>query len=270
MALIARLFNFQPGTDIKASEANAELNQLVNAVNSKAELGANNTFTGNNIFSGANTFTGNATFSGNINLSGTFSGNALNDLLDLVDPIGIPKLWMGTTAPPGYVLGVGSIGSAASGATQRANADTERLYKHFWNNLSDEEAPVAGGRGASAEADFAANKPLTMPDPRGKCFVVLDNLGGTAANNFPDGVPNKAKASILGGIFGAVMHILTEMQIPPHSHPYTRANRSESAGNGSSAWEVASLSTVNTGSTGGGQAHNNTQLSMAVGVIYRL
>lgn len=265
MALIARLFNFQPNTDIKSSEVNAELNQLVNAVNSKAELGANNTFTGNNIF------TGDATFSGNINLSGTFSGNALNDLLDLVDPIGIPKLWMGTTAPPGYVLGVGSIGSAASGATQRANADTERLYKHFWNNLSDAEAPVAGGRGASAEADFAANKPLTMPDPRGKCFVILDNLGGTAANNFPDEVPNKEKASVLGGIFGAVMHTLTLAEAPEHDHDYLQWTWTDSGGSGSARWIRNSLTdNRKTGKAGGGQAHNNTQLSMAVSVIYRL
>ncbi len=77
---------------------------------------------------------------------------------------GDSKLTYKTTADTGWVLmDDGSIGSAGSGATNRANADTEDLYTLWWNNISDTYAPVATGRGASAAADFAANKAMTMP-----------------------------------------------------------------------------------------------------------
>jgi hypothetical protein len=57
----------------------------------------------------------------------------------------------------------GTIGTAASGATSRANADTWPLYNTLWANVSQAFAPVTGGRGISAIADFAANKPIQLP-----------------------------------------------------------------------------------------------------------
>lgn len=75
-----------------------------------------------------------------------------------------------------------TIGSAASGATERANADTADLYAFLWNNLSDTIAPVSSGRGASAAADFAANKTITVPTMQGRGQIGLDDMGSTAAN----------------------------------------------------------------------------------------
>lgn len=69
-----------------------------------------------------------------------------------------------TVADTGWVLlDDKTIGSAASAATGRANADTEALYTLLWNNIIDQWCPVSTGRGASAAADFAANKVLTLP-----------------------------------------------------------------------------------------------------------
>jgi len=77
-----------------------------------------------------------------------------------------------TTAPTGWVLmNDGSIGSATSGATTRANADTSALYTILWTNIVDQWAPVAGGRGGSAAADFAANKALTLPKTLGRALA---------------------------------------------------------------------------------------------------
>lgn len=77
------------------------------------------------------------------------------------------------TPPPGYLLeDGGTIGSVASNATNRANADTLPLYTHQWNTFSNALLPIqtsagaATTRGASAAADFAANKRLPLFDSR--------------------------------------------------------------------------------------------------------
>lgn len=90
------------------------------------------------------------------------------------------------TAPEGWLLCNGTtIGNAASGATARANADTQELYTLLWTNISDTYCPVSSGRGASASADFSANKTLTLPDARQKVLLaksasgIGDTLGKT-------------------------------------------------------------------------------------------
>lgn len=88
--------------------------------------------------------------------------------------------WSMRTSKTGWVLGDGrTIGNAASGATSRANADTILLFTELWNNTS---STVSGGRGASAAADFAANKTIVVPSVRGRGVVGRENMGGTAAN----------------------------------------------------------------------------------------
>lgn len=68
------------------------------------------------------------------------------------------------TSKAGWVLlNDGTIGNAVSGATNRANADTQALFTFIWNNILDAWCPVSGGRGASAAADFAANKTIQLP-----------------------------------------------------------------------------------------------------------
>lgn len=74
----------------------------------------------------------------------------------------------------------GTIGSATSGATTRANADTETLYTLFWNNYDDELIPVTGGRGANAAADFSANKPMRLPLVLGRALYAA-GIGKTVA-----------------------------------------------------------------------------------------
>src|SRR5258708_1610023 len=67
----------------------------------------------------------------------------------------------------------------AAGATFR-----ERLFMAgnqlgktlLWNSWADAQAPVSSGRGASAAADFAAHKTITLPDLRGRVVAGLDNL----------------------------------------------------------------------------------------------
>lgn len=74
-----------------------------------------------------------------------------------------------------------TIGNGSSGATERANSDTQALFEWYWNNHSDTAAPVSGGRGGSATADFNAAKTITLFDMRTKGMLGLDTMGNSAA-----------------------------------------------------------------------------------------
>jgi len=116
--------------------------------------------------------------------------------------------------PSGWLYCSGqTIGNASSGGTARANADTERLFTYLWTNLSDTAAPVSGGRGGSAAADFAANKTITLPDYRGRVGAGRDNLGGTPANRL-----TLIAATSVGVVGGAEGVALLASQIPAHDH----------------------------------------------------
>lgn len=87
----------------------------------------------------------------------------------------------GTGSRTGLVrMNARTIGSAASGATERANDDTENLFIHLWDQ--DPNLTVSGGRGASAALDWAANKTITLPDARNRGLFGLGDMGGTNAN----------------------------------------------------------------------------------------
>ncbi len=77
-----------------------------------------------------------------------------------------------------------SIGSATSGATSRANADTLPLYRIMWADFENFVLPIqdsegmATTRGVSADADFAANKRLPLLELRGEHIRVWDDGRG--------------------------------------------------------------------------------------------
>jgi microcystin-dependent protein len=186
---------------------------------------------------------------------------------------------MDSAAPSGWVLAAGgTIGSAASGGTTRANDDTATLFAILWA-LDATLYPIltsAGGassRGASAAADFAANKRMTLPDLRGRVVAGKDNAGGSAASRL-----TTAKSGVdgvtLGASGGVEEHTLTSTQIPSHSHAIHFKNAG-TAGSGSGlmrsnagADDGASQSFAD--STGGGAAHPNAQPTLVANPIIKL
>lgn len=184
------------------------------------------------------------------------------------------RLTLRDTAPAGWVMmDDGSIGPSGSGGTTRANDDTEALYKLLWNNITDTYAPVAGGRGLDADADWAAEKLLTLPRTLGRAL----GIAGAGAD---------LTSRSLGQHLGAETHTLTGSEMPAHVHAdaarypdadadvnYTTANGVADTGNGFNTARTGSQGDgqrPNTSSTGGDGAHNNMQPTAFMNVMIKL
>lgn len=108
-----------------------------------------------------------------------------------------------------------TIGSATSGATERANADTQALFTYLWG--ADANLAVSGGRGASAAADWAANKTITLPDARNRILASLGDMGNTDANLFSGATFTYGTGTTLGATIGASRRTLATANLPPYT-----------------------------------------------------
>ena len=116
----------------------------------------------------------------------------------------------------GYVRLNGlTIGSVTSGATERANADCQNLFQYLYG--VDPNLVVSGGRGASAAADWAANKTIATPDFRGYAIGCLDDMGNTPAGRLSAAFFG-ASPIILGAVGGVESNAINSSQMPSHFH----------------------------------------------------
>jgi hypothetical protein len=107
-----------------------------------------------------------------------------------------------------------TIGSATSGATERANADCEALFAFLWNKYSDTFCPVSTGRGASASADWSANKTIQLLDFRNCAPGGLDDMGASAAGGWASVPVVSGDAATAGSILGESLHQLLKAELP--------------------------------------------------------
>lgn len=183
-----------------------------------------------------------------------------------------------------------TIGSATSGAAERANADCQPLFEFLWNNFSNTFCPVLGGRGGSSLTDWSANKQITMPDHRGMFAVGLDDMGNAIANRLTLAPISSGGVTTPGSTIGENGHVTTVAEMPAHghiatvtdpghTHPFTAmiSGTGLFSGGGGSGATVATGSTTGSGTTGitvanantgGGGAHNNVPLCVP-GTFYR-
>jgi len=195
---------------------------------------------------------------GDVTDSNNVKKDTAQGILDLIIGTGDAKFTLKTTADTGWVLmDDGTIGSAASGATNRANADTEDLYTLLWDNISDTYASVSGGRGASAAADFAADKSISLNKVLGR------SLGVAGAGS---GLTSRA----LGEIVGEETHQLITNEMPAHNHSTSGVSNSTGGTARVRTTDVAAATTVNTSSAGGDGAHNNIQPTSFWNVMIKL
>jgi len=196
------------------------------------------------------------------------------------DPVGSIKDLAGLTAPSGHLICGGDTISSAAGPADFSDDVYQELFKYLWNNFSNAEMPVGGGRGASANDDWSADKPISLPDYRGRIGVGQDDMGGNGAANRITAALSGIDGTILGNTGGAQSHTLSGAQNGVHSHTMQTtsgdsnqqyANTGGSPPNGIGLRSVGadifdSINTPNFGlrngtivNGGAGTAHQNTQ-----------
>lgn len=204
-----------------------------------------------------------------------------------------PVPYMGSTAPTGWIFANGlTIGNASSGATGRANADTEDLFTLLWNTFANAQLAVSGGRGASAAADYAANKTIALPDLRGRGLFGSDTMGTSAASRLTSG-GSGVDGATLGATGGSQTHTLTTSEMPAHTHTgttstagahthsYTAVSEGAHPTGSGRTDPVNSFSsttgsagnhnhTFTTNSTGSGGAHNNMPPAFVSNMMIKL
>jgi hypothetical protein len=139
-----------------------------------------------------------------------------------------------------------TIGNASSSATERANADTSALFSHVWDNFADAQCAVSGGRGATAVADYAANKRITLPDFRNANPFGFGDMGNTDAGLMASAPVVSGSPILAGSIIGANTHALTTAQLASHTHALTGITVSSTG---------AHTHTATTTTTGSGHGH---------------
>jgi microcystin-dependent protein len=227
----------------------------------------------------------------NVLVIGASSGSGGGGSVDATTVLatGDLKVRYGTGTLSGFVRANGrTIGSATSGATERANSDTQQLFEYLWG--ADENLAVSSGRGASANADWTANKTIALPDWSGCAIAGLDDMGGGAKGRLSSTYFG-TDATVLGATGGTESHTLTTTQMPSHSHantlsdpghghtvPFVATSSAGGGGGGNFTMGPGNQTTnlVTTGititnaSTGGGGAHNNVQPTKLATIYIKL
>src|SRR5579863_1657437 len=168
-------------------------------------------------------------------------------------------------SPPGYVvMNDGTIGSAASEATTRANSDTFALYNLLYNNVtvpSSNTLCIVTAFSGNAVNDYVANRVMHLPAVLGRAMC----SAGSGA-----GLTPRALASITGS------ETISIAAMPAHNHPGSVMpfQSFNASGGGTSVVEtpgsVSGNYALSIASQGSGAADGNMQPSSFMNFFIKL
>lgn len=189
-------------------------------------------------------------------------GNTTFDAFKLGDPFATStadaKITYKAAADPGWIMANdNSIGNAGSGATNRANQDTELLYTALWNNVADAWCPVSTGRGASALADFYAGKTLTLSRTLGRAL---------ARAGAGSGLTSRA----LGEYLGAETITLGVSEVPQLTVDFNYGGNDATYRTGTNLTGTDANNATTKNTNGGGGAHSNMPPEAFTNVMVKL
>lgn len=153
-----------------------------------------------------------------ITVIGASSGSGSGTVVDPTTLLqtGALQPFYGTGARTGFVRANGrTIGSATSGASERANSDCQELFEHLWTE--DANLSVSTGRGASAAADWSANKTIALPDWRGRALGFLDDMGNSAAGRLTATYFGTAATALGAASTGLESRTIQTSWLPPYT-----------------------------------------------------
>lgn len=117
-----------------------------------------------------------------------------------------------------------TVGNAVSGSTERANADCQALFEYLWSTtVLGVFAGATPSRGATANADWLANKRIALPDLRGRTIAGMDDMGASAASRLTSTYFGTS-GIVLGNVGGTENVTLSTAQLPSHTHANTVNN----------------------------------------------
>lgn len=188
------------------------------------------------------------------------TNDAINAVIHSVRTGQVRTSW-DTTALPGWILmNDGSIGSASSGASNRANIDTFPVYNFLYTNVTIPSAntycAVTGYTG-NAITDFTANRKMNLPATVGRVLAQAGTIQGSTFS--------------LGQAFGEVNHQLTVSELATHHHaaPGGQFLITTAGATANFAGGTGSV-TSNTADEGNNVAHNTMQPTQFLNYFIKL
>jgi hypothetical protein len=173
----------------------------------------------------------------------------------VMNPTEKPQIIMGahSTAYANEIPLNGGTLAKTSGADTNGNQYALH-YLYLWDNYADAQAPVNGGRGASAAADFAANKWITAPDYRDRVAMGISGAGSITTVGATAGastVPSAGTNSSTGS------YTLTTSDIPSHTHTFPTGGTISAPATVTvmNATDGSANGTLTTTATGGADGH---------------